>query len=145
VTTRLCVRNHLDGDVEKERRCLATPRMRGLAVAAMRSIKEAKQIALAHLATSGFADINLIVLDSHAQEFEAGSVFFYQSASYVETHDIRESLVTRPCLCRAPKSLPLSSAIICRSPSRSPRFFPVVTRMQVPLRRSCLRGGSEAR
>ena len=59
----------------------------------MRTAESAKTIALAILSEGPFAEANAVLLESKIQEFNEGWIYYYQSAGFVETGDINESLV----------------------------------------------------
>jgi ribosomal protein L7/L12 len=59
----------------------------------MRTSVQAREEALARLAASEFSETKPTLIDSKTEEFPAGWVYFYQSALFLRTNDIRESLV----------------------------------------------------
>lgn len=59
----------------------------------MRTAESAKKIALAFLAEGPSAQTSAVILESKTQEFPEGWVYFYQSASFLETGDVSERLV----------------------------------------------------
>ena len=64
----------------------------------MQSTDSARQSALTLLGNQGFAEMIPVIIESATQEFDEGWVFFYQSKSYIETGDFKESLVgNAPC------------------------------------------------
>ena len=59
----------------------------------MKTAESAKTIALALLAEGQFAEASAVLLESKTQEFTEGWVYFYQSASFLKTGNVSESLV----------------------------------------------------
>jgi ribosomal protein L7/L12 len=55
----------------------------------MRTLGQAREAAVAHLATM---KVCVVLLDSNTEEFDAGWVFYYQSAQYVLTQQIGDML-----------------------------------------------------
>lgn len=62
----------------------------------MRTTESAEQAALVFLGNGPFADINSALAVSNTQEFDEGWVFFYQSASFLQTGDFNEMLLGNP-------------------------------------------------
>ncbi len=61
----------------------------------MRNLERAKNAALEHLAENGFDEVNPTIRDASTKEFDAGWVFYYQSARFIETNDIQYGLGTK--------------------------------------------------
>jgi hypothetical protein len=59
----------------------------------MRTPAQARELANAFLASSEFASAKPVLLDSKTEEFPEGWVFWYQSARFLETRDVGDSLV----------------------------------------------------
>jgi hypothetical protein len=55
----------------------------------MRTIEEAREAAVAHLAVN---EVPVVLVDSNTEEFDAGWVFYYQSARYVMTQRLEDML-----------------------------------------------------
>jgi hypothetical protein len=62
-------------------------------LAAMRTAEQARQVAVARLATSEFTELEPVLIDSKTEEFGAGWVYYYQSARYMRTRDPQDGLV----------------------------------------------------
>ena len=69
----------------------------------MRTYRDARQVAVARLAE--FSEHDPMLLDEKTQEFEAGWVFFYQSAQFLKTNSAEDGLVGN-----APLFVPRSDA-----------------------------------
>ena len=59
----------------------------------MRTPAQAQEIAAAFLANSDFASEEPVLLDAKTEEFAEGWVFWYQSARFLQTKDVGDSLV----------------------------------------------------
>jgi ribosomal protein L7/L12 len=59
----------------------------------VRTTESAKKIALAFLSEGPLAEARAVLLESRTQEFPEGWVYFYQSASFLETGSVGERLV----------------------------------------------------
>ena len=59
----------------------------------MRTIEEARNAALAHLATGAWSRTGAVLLESKTEEFSAGWVFYYQSAQYLATGNLQDALL----------------------------------------------------
>ncbi len=55
----------------------------------MRTAGEAREAAVAHLA---MFEVPVVLVDTHTEEFDAGWVFYYQSAKYVVTKHLGDAL-----------------------------------------------------
>jgi hypothetical protein len=62
-------------------------------VIVMRNVEQAKQIAICHVESLGFYGVDVMIDDDSPKEFDAGWVFFYRPARFIETSDIQHSLV----------------------------------------------------
>lgn len=60
---------------------------------AMRTSVQARKDAMAWLAASEFSETEPTLVDSEAEEFTVGWVYYYQSALFLRTQDVRDSLV----------------------------------------------------
>ncbi len=58
----------------------------------MRTIEQAREVAVATLAASGFREAGLVLIDARTEHFEAGWVYYYQSARHMETRELQDML-----------------------------------------------------
>lgn len=59
----------------------------------MRTSVQAREHAIAHLAASEFSEAEPTLIDSATEEFPAGWVYYYQSALFLRTNDVRDILL----------------------------------------------------
>jgi hypothetical protein len=59
----------------------------------MRTVEQARESAVAHLAEAELNQIAVVLLDSETEEFGAGWVFYYQSARHMVTKHLEDRLV----------------------------------------------------
>jgi len=78
-------------------------------LAAMRTVEQAREAAVAQLAATGLDEADAMLIDSKTEQFEAGWMFHYQSPGYIER------ATSRKCWWATRRSLFLATASLLSS------------------------------